>query len=658
MNGPTHRLITEKAIIFLDEMAKPFTMNQKRISEFSTAIQQWNSDTDGKNFFENDIEFVDVEGGSGDAMDDPHSNQTWAIEDDPHYKDYGYPFTSFTHFIDIKKGAGIFDDYDGYSYHNGSACHDQHESMTDNIYDAKNPAAAWFIDLGTKVADVNEIDACIMGYWFNDEYVHIPGGKWYADCSPATWRYSYPNDTAKYPDKYAELKARFPTAKSTGSKGRGIPYSVFTPVDNLGRYWYERYLVSGDPNDLGPLLHAVQDATVPHHAAGYLGNYHAAYEDSLDAYANEICTNYISTFQSDVLKLFHQWNKKGATYKTLTYENDYSKVPNKNWNINQLITWAAFKAFHEFDQTYGGFKKNLFFQNSAYGLLTISCALSMLVLQKAKETIEQNQIPDQRKVTRITVKIANAIKNKYSGDFKILYFGDLNSNSGYYESTAFSPLLKKTLDSTFWEYNFDVEELNLDFDKLIIALNKVNKGEWRPKEVSVICRTKDSKVHYYNNSYLWNICVTNDCYQTIPRRRIFSDTKVGLIHLTHRTASARDAQTYGDLVFHAFSNEQMDWKLQHDFDTSNLKQGQLCTEIFDLSHFNMRLCDLRISVENKSNNGWLPAYFEIKIFSKPERTNEGAHLLFEQFIPWPRDKFFKCNSKDYSAEYELNLGYD
>ena len=152
--------------------------------------------------------------------------------------------------------------------------------------------------------------------------------------------------------------------------------------------------------------------------------------------------------------------------------------------------------------------------------------------------------------------------------------------------------------------------------------------------------------------------MTNDCYQTIPKRRIFSDTKVGLIHLTHRTASSRDAQTYGDLVFHAFSNELMDWKLQHDFDTSNLKKGQVCTEIFDLSHFNMRLCDLRISVENKSNNGWLPAYFEIKIFSKPERANEEAQLLFEQFIPWSKDKFFKCNSKDYSAEYELNLGYD
>ncbi|NIQ78122.1 MAG: hypothetical protein GTN93_08520, partial [Anaerolineae bacterium] len=222
-----------------------------------------------------DLEFVDVEGGFGSGgRDNPHEDEWDAIDDEAHYTEEGSNLSAFNHFIDIKKGSGAFDDYDGYAYEKGSASRDQNQK-------ASEETSGWFATLMAKITRF-KVDEGLM-WWFNDEYVHAPGQKWYRGCSPSVERYSFPQDKGRYSTVQDECVARFPLANSTGSSGRGIPYSVFMPIDNTARYWWGRFEDIHDPATLGPVVHAIQDACVPHHAAGCNGNWHARYERELNS---------------------------------------------------------------------------------------------------------------------------------------------------------------------------------------------------------------------------------------------------------------------------------------------------------------------------------------------------------------------------------------
>ena len=46
MNGKTHRLVTEMAIQYLENLTPNFTLNGKKVKDYSQSIQQKNSDTD------------------------------------------------------------------------------------------------------------------------------------------------------------------------------------------------------------------------------------------------------------------------------------------------------------------------------------------------------------------------------------------------------------------------------------------------------------------------------------------------------------------------------------------------------------------------------------------------------------------------------------
>jgi hypothetical protein len=255
-----------------------------------------------------DLEFVDVEGTGifSDARDDPHKDEWDADDDDPHYEFQGRKFTAFNHFIDIKKGHGTFDDYDGYSYKRGSASRNEYQKMSELIEVTDIPSGVAF--MFTESGDM-KVDAAI-NFWFNDEYAHAPGHKWYrrGRCSPALERYSFPEDKGKYNSVDAECKARFPMAEATGHRNRGIPWSVFMPVDNMARYWYSVFLESNNPNHLGQVMHAIQDASVPHHAAGCNGNWHANYELVLEELR---IPNWLrdASFTNDVKALFGKWNR-------------------------------------------------------------------------------------------------------------------------------------------------------------------------------------------------------------------------------------------------------------------------------------------------------------------------------------------------------------
>lgn len=335
-----------------------------------------------------DLELVDVEGFSDGGRDDPHRDEWDAINDEAHYSEDNSNFAAFNHFMDIKKGPGRFDDFDGYSYHYGSASRDQYQDASDATSDFW---AQLFGDLGGY-----KVDSGLVGYWYNDEYVHAYGGEvgagghggWYRECSPSVWRYSFPGDKGVYASKEFELRARFPVADSVGRSGKGIPYSVFMPVDNMARYWYEQFRTTRDLLALGPVMHAIQDASVPHHAAGYLGNWHDRYEENLGRNIENWLRDPV--FLNDVKQLVNEWSRidpscsaSGCPVPALR-QSDWSKTPALNWRVDQLVTWMALNAYHAYDATYNHFRGGFRFDTAnAKELTKKALALSALVLKKA-----------------------------------------------------------------------------------------------------------------------------------------------------------------------------------------------------------------------------------------------------------------------------------
>ncbi len=349
-----------------------------------------------------DLEFIDV---WGEPDDDPHSDEA-LIEDEPHRSSVGMDFTAFNHFIDIKKGPGQFDDYDGYSYEHGSGSRGEHQNATDLIASHASSvsptgtflddaliggihAAVWASDM--------KVDQAIM-WWFNDEYVHAPGQTGYRDgkCSPALERYSFFNDKGIYPSLDDEMSHRFPKGDESP---KGIPYSVFMPLDNMARYWYEKYCSnSGYPECLGVVLHAIQDATIPHHAAGCLGNWHAEYEKDLDDRIKQWLPD--SGFEnkvvfSDAKRLVKQWmvNEENAPER-LSPRNRDSK-PGINWRADQLVTWMALQAYQTYENIYKSYRDGYTINEDSLKTLTShALALSTLVLLKASKEKPQHYVGD------------------------------------------------------------------------------------------------------------------------------------------------------------------------------------------------------------------------------------------------------------------------
>jgi hypothetical protein len=378
--GPTsHTLATVTAFSILRDIEGDFPLlNSEAIWDnvANAAVA-----TDDKE----DLEFVDVEGLS---RDDPHARYSLG-QDIPHKSYDGRYFTAFHHFIDIKKGPGLFDDYDGYSYAKGSASRDEFQKAKD-----AELTSAWD-KLVANIADI--VDLKIdegLNWWFNDEYVHAPGQPWYRPgpepegCSPSIERYSFPHDKGIYDSVEAESLARFPLADSIGAVGKGIPYSVFMPIDNLARYWYEQFINTGDPATLGPVMHAIQDISIPHHAAGYLGNWHGKYEAAIEWNIENIWLNKNNSayqgFVDGVRALVEQWSWVDYLPPDHLNYNDWNRVPAQNWSIDQLVTWLALNAYKAYDQDYHHFKEGYRFNEaSARNLTQQAIAMNVLVLRKA-----------------------------------------------------------------------------------------------------------------------------------------------------------------------------------------------------------------------------------------------------------------------------------
>lgn len=355
-----------------------------------------------------DMEFVDVDYG----RDNPHKGGI-GDDDEAHHSTWGHELTCFNHFIDIKKGPGIFDDFDGYSYKNGSASKEQYMKFS-------AAADSWWEKVGGALRDYwidkdPKVDDGVM-WWLKDEYVHAPGHEWYQKCSEAISCYSFYRDKGRYKSVKDEAKERFPRVSYSirGGfkdyiKGKGVPYSVFMPVDNLGRYWYNKFI--NPPKSiknarekyrlLGSTMHALQDATVPHHAAGYLGNWHQRYESDL---AGQM-TNWFKDrkFKNAAITLFKKWkDSKGRAPKQFS-RDDWKLTPNQNWRVDKLITWLALNAYRSYSQLYRSFKYGYRFKKIDARHLTINAvAMNMLVWDKARIAASKKARANIESTTRVS----------------------------------------------------------------------------------------------------------------------------------------------------------------------------------------------------------------------------------------------------------------
>lgn len=482
MNGSTHHSVSQKAILLLAQEKNTSNLIIGHSQLTCKGVSGTTLNTNGKKIliknsdsdhFE-DLEFVDVEASlsASCGRDDPHYDNKSTINDKARYTtnelsekwagiNGDYDFTSFQHFIDLGH-KGIYDDYDGYSYRHGSASNDEYE---DGFHTKNNMLIKGeFSNKGKLDADIN--------YYFNDEYIHSPGMRWYKNCSPAAWRYTFSEDT----QKTKQILKRYPFAKSKGAKDCGIPYSVFTPVDNMGRFWYERFMISGDPIDLGPVLHAIQDACVPHHASGYMGNWHVLYENCLDKEFD----SYKKSCDSEVLKLYRAWaSNTDAPRQSITYPGSRNWTPNKSWRIDHLITWLACQAHYQYINDYNRFRNANWEKDGEFKsnqkpreLLNLAIAMSMLVLEKAQEEYKREKATGSNLVKFVDVTLyAPKSKASYLSLIMRLY----NNYCGGSIEFALLNILSKEKTINGEQYYVYHRSIDLDSYQDIINVNDSEK---------------------------------------------------------------------------------------------------------------------------------------------------------------------------------------
>ncbi len=313
------------------------------------------------------------------GRNDPHREGWflfWLLKDYPSYQSNEKKilegvipdlyWTALNHYIDVRGGQGRFDDYDGYSYDHGSAKSAQHElaPRRDNVG----------ID--------TVINTLLSGF-----YVHAPGHQWYIGHSESVRWYSRYSEGTAYSSVEEEARERFPRSERPPKMDIGVPASVFFPVDNMARYWYDHLELSNAHPNLGYVLHAVQDAAVPHHAAGCAGNFHTTYERRQVGVVGGLVQD--QAFADEVLALFDAWRGNVEASPASLPPDDHGRTPGINWEIDMLVTWLALNAYKEFRETYQGFEAGSYIHDvgSMRGLALKAAAVSMLVLAKANEKV-------------------------------------------------------------------------------------------------------------------------------------------------------------------------------------------------------------------------------------------------------------------------------
>ena len=275
-------------------------------------------------------------------------------------------WTALNHYIDVRGGPGNYDDYDGYSFNHGSAHSNQRE------------LAQRHGNVGIDTV----INTLLSGF-----YVHAPGRPWYDGCSESVRWYSRYSEGTTYSSVEEEARARFPTAVRPPRMNTGVPESVFFPVDNIAKHWYDRLTLANAAECLGYVMHALQDAAVPHHAAGCAGNFHTTYEERQIGEIGHLVQE--QTFADEVLGLFEDWRGTPGGSPARLSQGDHGRTPGIKWEVDMLATWLAVNAYKEFKDAYRGFEGGSYIHDtdSMRGLALKAGAISMLALAKADDKV-------------------------------------------------------------------------------------------------------------------------------------------------------------------------------------------------------------------------------------------------------------------------------
>ena len=649
MYGPTHRLVTKKAVELLAEEWHDYSCKvgkrnlvrkQNDTIEITTDCDKMcskNSETD--NF--RDLEFVNVEGcGSGTGRDDPHDDNEWdAIEDkNRHYItdfDANREITAFQHFIDLGH-TGLFDDYDGYSYRYGSASKREYEPGLHKKIG--NVIKGWLSSKATLDADIN--------YYLNDEYVHAPGMKWYRNCSEAVWHYTF----VDHQTKTDQILKRYPLAQYTGKKGCGIPYSVFTPLDNLGRFWYERFLMEGNPEVLGPALHAIQDACVPHHASGYLGNWHETYEKCLE---NEFDT-YVNSCDSAALELYRLWSQNNDDpVDRITYPDSRNLTPSKSWRIDHLITWLACQAHYQYVHDYNNFNNNDWQKNNKFKsdqkakprkLLDLAVAMTMLVLDKAKneyiEEIGENKVDS----IDITIYAPTSKAKKIPLQLRLYY----NYCGGCLETSFLAKdATKVAIDKkAYFKYHqkIDLSQRNVNSKRFRLELERCRIKNF-DFYFKITYKTAGNKNHTYANTFETKVLTKdfNNHISCIPLPR--ADRSITKIWFDSIQSPRYNAQSTRYIAL-AIQSRGLDKRYIQI--SPEKKFGTLINLPFsvDIDHHTIGIAIME--EDGKNCDAWLPKWIEIKLY------DESSTLVYHFSKKWPDHLWLTLKSKSKNLpEYTL-----
>lgn len=333
MMGPTHRTVTKKAFRALEALLPGVELTLGEYDDTAAA----NSNTDRLE----DLLFM-----AGNVEIDQFFTGGNVIGIEPTYTVFGKNTTAFNHFIDIRKAdllgqsRGVVDDFDGYSYRRGSASMNEYEPLSN---------AAYEFGLGKDALEATNLKtdqafAKFLGQPGSRVVTPLDGN--YSD---VLQKYSYHSENTPQIPFADEMRLRFPET---------IDHAVFMPLDQFGRYWHERFVRLGNLEDLGRMMHAVQDASVPHHAAGCMGNYHSDYEMQLAKLAGYWCchdTDFEAAHRRNVLA-WCRWDDSPP--ETLSV-GDWGLVPAINWRMDHLITWLALNAYRYYAQVFNHFRDGL-----------------------------------------------------------------------------------------------------------------------------------------------------------------------------------------------------------------------------------------------------------------------------------------------------------
>ncbi len=317
-------------------------------------------------------------------------------------------WTTFNHFIDIRKGPGIYDDFDGYSFDRGSAKGNQYETLGHKLQDAGKAADSvsnMFEQFHGKDFRSMPVDRAIMAY-LGDHYVHAPGFNGYRDCSSSIERYSFHQDKGEYDSVEEESRSRFIRDYN------GVPASVFMPLDNMARYWYLKFRQRRDPQAVGFILHALQDASIPHHAAGCSGNWHASYEEQLAK--NIVIWQRNGQLVQEVQSYYNQFEGVDEVPPTSLAIDDWNKVPKSNWAIEWMVTWMALNAYQSYREVYNNFETG--FDENKRNMLDLtakSTALCMHLIKNLTFNINTKRFNSQ------DLRVVTAANNRWALVYRI-----------------------------------------------------------------------------------------------------------------------------------------------------------------------------------------------------------------------------------------------